>query len=41
MLKVTSLAAGADRGYVKEQRETALRLLVLIPDLRVFYSQQI
>ena len=41
ILKAASVAAGADRGPLKIQRKSALRLLVQIPDLRVFDSQQI
>jgi len=40
ILKVTSVAAGADRGPLKTQRKTALRLLSPVPDLRVFDSER-
>ena len=33
-------AAGADRGPLKTQRESALRLLVQVPALRVFGSER-
>jgi hypothetical protein len=36
-----SVAAGADRGSLKARRKIALRLLMLLLDLRVFGSRQI
>jgi hypothetical protein len=36
-----AVAVGADRGLLKTQRKSALRLLVQVLDLRVFDSQQL